>query len=219
LFLEAHIRNVLLSWLATHYLKLVGATSRIIWVNRTIRDDLEKTGDGFVYAFWHGRQVFLAYLHAGDRIHPLVSKSRDGELIARVCSAFGLQAIRGSTSRGATEALLEIKRAVESGDRVGFTPDGPRGPFHQVQSGALYIAQKTGRPIVPVAYGSKKSWVFGSWDKFMVPKPFNKIAMVYGEPLRVGADDDLEKRAMDLKLALDAVTREADSISGAACCG
>ena len=212
------IRTVILSWLAAQYLRLVGATSRIVWVNRTIRQELEDTREGFVYAFWHGRQVFLAYLHAGDRIHPLISQSRDGELIARVCRSFGLEPIRGSTSKGGAEAILEIKRAVEAGDRVGFTPDGPRGPFQQVQAGALFIAQKTGRPIVPVACGSKKSWTFGSWDRFVVPKPFNKIAMVYGEPLIIGSEDNLDRRAIDLKLALDAVTREADSISGAACC-
>jgi lysophospholipid acyltransferase (LPLAT)-like uncharacterized protein len=212
------IKTIVLSWLGTTYLKLVGATSRIIWVNRTIREDLEKTGEGFVYAFWHGRQAFLAYLHAGDDIRPLISQSRDGELIARICQAFGMNPIRGSTSRGGTEALIEIKSAIESGNRVGFTPDGPKGPLYKVQPGVLYAAQKTGCSIVPVAYGSKKSWVFGSWDRFMVPKPFTKIAMVYGEPLTIGADDDLDKRAIDLKLAIDAVTREADSIAGASCC-
>ncbi len=195
----------------------MGGTSRIIWVNRIVREELETTGEGFVYAFWHGRQAFLAYLHAGDRIRPLISQSKDGEIIARVCQSFGLRPIRGSSSNGASEAVYEIRRAVEAGDRVGFTPDGPKGPFHQVQAGALFIAQKTGRAIVPVAYGARSSWVFGSWDRFLLPKPFNRIAMVYGEPLRVGPHDDLKKCAIDLKVALDAVTREADSISGGAC--
>ncbi len=71
----------------------------MIWVNRVIREELEAEGKGFIYAFWHGRQVFLTYLHRGDRIHPLVSQSKDGELIARVCRAFGLEPVRGSSSR------------------------------------------------------------------------------------------------------------------------
>ena len=102
----------MLSWLAAQYLRLVGATSRIIWVNRTIRQELEETRQGFVYAFWHGRQAFLVYLHARDRIHPLISQSRDGELIARVCRAFGgldviwLQAIAGGMSARNAATIL-----------------------------------------------------------------------------------------------------------------
>src|SRR5439155_13497387 len=131
--------------LAGAYLRWVGSTSRIIWVNRVIREDLEKDGQGFIYAFWHGRQVFLVYLHQKDRIHPLVSQSRDGELIARVCRSFGIEPVRGSSSRGGTEAVLELKSMIESGDRIGFTPDGPRGPHYSVQPGVMYLAEKTGR--------------------------------------------------------------------------
>jgi len=210
------IKIKLLSFLGSQYLRWVGATSRILWVNRSIRQELEKGGRGFLYAFWHGRQVFLAYLHRGDRIRPLVSQSRDGELIAGVCRHFGIEPIRGSTSRGGLEALREIQRALTDGARVGFSPDGPRGPVRKVQSGVLYAAQKTGLPIVPVAYGARKRWIFKGWDEFIVPRPFNRIAMVYGTPLRVGPDDDLDRRAADLEQALDAVSREADRVSGAA---
>src|SRR5437016_8106275 len=189
----------LYSSLASVYLRLVGATSRIIWVNRVIREELEKEGRGFIYAFWHGRQVFLVYLHQKDRIHPLVSQSRDGELIARVCRSFGIEPVRGSSSRGGTEAVLELKSVIESGDRIGFTPDGPRGPVRNVQAGVLYLAQKTDRPIVPIAYGAKRRWVVkGGWDDFVVPKPFNRISMVYGEPIHVKSDDDLMEKAAEL---------------------
>jgi len=200
-------------------LRVVGLTSRIIWVNRAIREELEAKGQGFIYAFWHGRQVFLVYLHQKDRIHPLVSQSRDGELIARVCRSFGIEPVRGSSSRGGTEALLDLKAILEKGERVGFTPDGPRGPLHQVQPGALFLAQKTGRPIVPVAYGARRRWlVKSSWDEFMVPKPFNRICMTYGVPIAVQAHDDLEQKAVELQEALNRVTQEADSIAGVACC-
>jgi lysophospholipid acyltransferase (LPLAT)-like uncharacterized protein len=191
----------------------------VIWVNREIRDDLEAEGHGFIYAFWHGRQVFLVALHKNDRIHPLVSQSKDGELIARVCRSFGIEAVRGSSSRGGAEAVLELKGLLESGDRVGFTPDGPRGPLRTIQPGTLFLAQKTERPIVPVAYGAKRRWTFkSSWDEFIVPKPFNRIAMIYGEPIYVKPTDDLIEKAVELKLALDGVTQEADSIAGVGCC-
>ncbi len=212
-------KTALLSFIASSYLRFVGRTSRITVVNRSIRDDLEAAGKGFIYAFWHGRQVFLPYIHANDHAHPLVSQSRDGELIARVCQSFGLEPVRGSSSRGGVEAVLELKSYLERGDRICFTPDGPRGPLHRVHQGVLFLAQKTGAPIVPIAFGAKKSWVFKkSWDEFVVPKPFNEIAVVYGEPIRVEAQDDLTKKAGFLKVGLDYVTRESDMIAGAECC-
>ena len=207
----------MLSWFASAYLRFVGATSRIIWVNRSLREELEATRKGYIYAFWHGRQVFLAYLHRGDKIRPMVSKSADGEIIAQVCRSFGLQAIRGSTTRGASEAVLKMQDEIQSGARVGITPDGPRGPLRQVQPGALYLAQVTGCPIVPVAFGAKKKWIFKGWDEFVVPKPFNRIAMIYGEPIHVGPDDSLDQKARELQKSLNYVTHEVDIISQGAC--
>jgi len=178
-----------------------------------VRDDLEGSGAGFIYAFWHGRQVFLAYLHMGDNLHPLISLSRDGELIARVCRSFGLEPVRGSSSRGGMEALMELKDVIDSGDRVAITPDGPRGPRCTVQPGVLFLAQKTGCPIVPVAFGARKAWVFKGWDEFIVPRPFNRIAMVYGQPVRIGIDDSLEIKGRELKAALDSVVVKADEMA------
>jgi lysophospholipid acyltransferase (LPLAT)-like uncharacterized protein len=205
------------SCLAAAYLRWVDLTSRILWVNRSIRDKLESEGRGFIYAFWHGRQVFLVVTHSGPRSHPLISLSKDGDLIARVCRSFGVVAIRGSSSRGGASALFTMKTALDAGENVGFTPDGPKGPFQQIQPGILYLAQKMGRPIVPVAYGAKKCWTFkGRWDEFIVPKPFNRISMVYGEPVFVTPEDDLVKKALELKTRLDEVTRQADTV---ACAG
>lgn len=210
----AGLKTVLLSFLASSYIRFVNLTSQIIWVNRSIRDELEAAGQGFIYVFWHGRQLFLVVTHRGPRSHPLISHSRDGDLIARVCRSFGVTAIRGSSSRGGSEALLEMKSLLEAGENVGLTPDGPRGPFQQVQPGALFLAQKTERPIVPVAYGARRRWMMkGPWDEFLVPKPFNRIAMVYGEPMLVGPGDDLNTKAADLKRALDDATRKADSVA------
>lgn len=207
----------LLSFFASSYLRWVGLTSRIVWINRSYRDDLEAQGHGFIYAFWHGRQAFLTYLHRGDRIHPLISKSADGEIIARVCRSFGMEPVRGSSSRGASQAVLELQGLVESGDRIGITPDGPRGPLREIQPGVLYLAQSTGCPIVPVAFGARKKWTFKGWDEFIVPKPFNRIAIVYGEPVYVAPEDPLEYKTTILKRALNDVAHEADEISQGEC--
>ena len=193
----------------------MGFTSRIIWIRRDIRSRLEDSGQGFIYVFWHARQAFLTYLHAGDKIHPLISRSKDGEIIAQVCRGFGLEAARGSSSRGGMEAARELIRWLAQGERVGITPDGPRGPREEVQDGALFLAQKTGAAIVPVAYGAKRAWTFNSWDRFLLPQPFNRIVMAYGEPLHIGPQEDLTPCAMRLKEALERITKEVDDAARA----
>jgi lysophospholipid acyltransferase (LPLAT)-like uncharacterized protein len=204
----------LASFLAIVYLRFVNLTSRVVWVGREIRERLEKAEKGIIYAFWHQRQAFLTVLHAGDRLHPLISRSKDGDIIARVCVHFGLHPARGSSSRGGTEAMLDLIRYVNAGDRVSVTPDGPKGPARQVQSGVLYLAQKTGAPIVPVATGAKRRWDFNSWDRFQVFKPFNRISMVYGEPILIKEGDNLEHVGEILRQALDEVTQKADDTVG-----
>ena len=205
----------LASILAAAYLRLVGRTSQIIWVNRSIRDELEALGKGYLYAFWHGRQAFLVYLHERAHVYIMISRSRDGEIIDRVCRSFRLGTVRGSSSRGGREAFLEMKRQLAIGNGVAFTPDGPRGPLREVQQGVLVLAQMTGLPIVPLAYGAKRRWLFkGRWDEYLVPKLFNRIAMVYGEPFHVGPGDDLKVKAAELKRALDDVTHKADEVAG-----
>jgi lysophospholipid acyltransferase (LPLAT)-like uncharacterized protein len=199
-----------LAFVGSLYIRLVGVTSRVSWVNRAVRTNLELTGKGFIYACWHGRQMFLLYLHENDQARPLISKSKDGDLIAKICRHFGLNAVRGSSSRGGMKAVLELKSTLESGMRVGFTPDGPRGPFHEVQHGVLYVAQKLGCPILPFAYGARKSWVFGSWDKFIVPKLFNRIAIIYGEPFFVHPGDNLSAISKIMQKKLNDVTLAAD---------
>lgn len=205
------MRNRIVSGLIALLIRVIAWTSCITYVHRDVRERMEASGKGWIYAFWHGRQAFLVYLHRGDRIRTLVSKSRDGELIAQISRRFHLDSIRGSSSRGGGSALLEMKREIESGGYVGITPDGPKGPLHSVQPGILFLAKATGAPIVPVAYGARRAWVFGGWDRFIVPKPFNRIVMVYGEPVYLDPHAPPSQNAAQLHDALDAVTREADA--------
>ncbi|MCF8105137.1 MAG: lysophospholipid acyltransferase family protein, partial [Desulfohalobiaceae bacterium] len=141
---------------------------------------------GLIYASWHQR--FFAGITLFSKKKPIaimVSQSRDGEYIAKISEILGWRAVRGSSSRGGSSALRELKRLVGQGYKVGHIVDGPRGPFGCVKPGLIGMAQATGIPILPVAISPEKAWVFNSWDRFMVPKPFSRIVLRYAEPVKV----------------------------------
>ena len=115
----------------------------------------------------------------------IISDHKDGEIIARVISFFGIGAIRGSSSKGAVKALAQSFRELKSGTDVIITPDGPRGPYHSVADGAVVIAQKQNAPIQILNYEASKFWQLKSWDKMIIPKPFSKISYTLSPPFSV----------------------------------
>lgn len=202
----------LASFLACMYLTLVGITNRVLWRNRETVDNLEKKGQNHIYAMWHARQIPLIYTHKNRKICVLVSRSRDGEYMTRILRRFGLSVVRGSTSKGGPQAILELIDSAASGFHPAMTPDGPRGPGRNVQQGIIYLAQKTSMPIVPVACGMSRKLVLRSWDEFQVPLPLGKTAVVYGNPVYVSKNDSLKSKSLELQKSLDSVTLQADKL-------
>lgn len=138
-----------------------------------------------IYSFWHN-QIFTATHFWRDRgIVVITSQHFDGEYIARIIERFGYGAARGSSSRGAVRALLELKKHLANGRHVAFTIDGPKGPAGKVKPGPLWLARKTGAPIVPFHIQPKAYWEFNSWDRFRIPKPFSPVLVKIGRPLFV----------------------------------
>ena len=119
------------------------------------------------------------------RAKVMISDHKDGEIIARVISFFSIDAIRGSSSKGAVKALAQSFRELKSGIDVIITPDGPRGPYHSVADGAVVIAQKQNAPIQILNYEASKFWQLKSWDKMIIPKPFSKISYTLSPPFSV----------------------------------
>jgi len=204
-------RLSLLVFLGTTALRLLAATWRVRFVNARVVEELRSRRQPFLYVLWHGQLLPLIWTHRARDIAIMVSEHRDGELIARVAHAIGFRTVRGSTSRGAARALLGACREVESGRDMAVTVDGPRGPAGSVAPGALVIAQRTGAPMVPTAASASRAWRLRSWDRFMIPKPFARVVVSYGEPIHVAADsareaaDDVER----VRVALDANTQVA----------
>ncbi len=181
-------------------------------------DDVIASGHPPIMAFWHGRILPATIYFRRRGIVVITSENFDGEWIAGIIRRFGYGTARGSTSRGAKRALLQLKRDMAAGRPAAFTVDGPRGPAGVAQPGAVWLAKATGHPVLPFHIEAARHWTLGSWDRAQIPKPFSLVALAMGEPLDVPADADqagvdrarrtLEARLRDLEsraraLALD----------------
>ncbi len=161
-------------WVRTIHLKIVNCDA-----NTHPGDFRHKR---FLYSFWH--ESILAMPHFHTRIHILISHHTDGEFITKVAQCLGARVVRGSTSRGGTEALLKLLKISQSSHLL-VTPDGPRGPRRRVHIGLLFLAAQTGLPIVPCGVGYKKFWRARSWDRFVLPAPFTSGVFLFGPAIHV----------------------------------
>jgi lysophospholipid acyltransferase (LPLAT)-like uncharacterized protein len=167
-----------------------------------------------IYTFWHNRVFLSTYFWRRRRIVVMTSRSFDGEYIARFIQRFGYGASRGSSTRGATGAIVEMVRLMRAGCPTAFTIDGPKGPRYLAKMGAVLLAKKTGNPILPFTITADKFWeVKKSWDGFQVPKLFTRSRVDIGHPIYVSADADeeqLKTKRDELQLALDEITRRGE---------
>lgn len=155
-----------------------------------------------IFNIWHNRLALSMPLNRAyflkrqpqRRLAALVSASRDGSLLARALEHFGVQPVRGSSSRRGTQAILELATWAECGYDLAITPDGPRGPRYRVQEGSIMLAQITGHPMVPVSANIRWKKCFKSWDMFQLPMPFTRCDVRIGEPLTVPNDAGSEER-------------------------
>jgi lysophospholipid acyltransferase (LPLAT)-like uncharacterized protein len=174
----------------------------------------ERRGERLILAFWHRHLLLAPYAYRGRRISVLISRSRDGELIARTVARFGIDAARGSSSRGGVAGLRELLRKGAAGYDLAFTPDGPRGPAGRVQPGVVLAAAATGFPVFPLAIAASRARRLRSWDRFLVALPFATVHVVYGEALTVprraapeAAGEELRRRLEDAEVAAERLAR------------
>lgn len=143
----------------------------------------------FIFSLWHGQLLPLLWHHRDQQIAVVISEHRDGELVARLAQSLGYRLIRGSSTRGGERALLSLVRDLREGREAAVTPDGPKGPAFKYAPGALIAAQRSGAAILPIAAHASSAWRLRSWDSFLVPKPFAKVTVAYGDPVNVVATD------------------------------
>lgn len=171
----------LLPAIAATLMRLLHRLNRCEILGSQELEALRRDGQALILSFWH-EQLFLmvlGYIGPGGRV--LISASRDGELIARTMTFFGIGAVRGSSRRGGRAAFRELVQLGKEPLDLIITPDGPKGPRREVKDGIVELARITGRPVVPMAFVCSRGHRFASWDRFLLPYPFGRGVYAYGE--------------------------------------
>lgn len=186
-----------LGWCLAALTRFLYVSSRKRFHNKALLDEHFASGQRFIMVAWHNRNIvgpmgYVAHAPKGRVFRPLASASRDGTLAAMTMQYLGVDCIRGSSSRGGTQALREMLRAAKAGADLGITPDGPRGPIYEVQPGVVAAARLTGLPIIAMSYHAHAHKRLKSWDRMIVPRPFTTLAYGWDGPFTVpkGASDD-----------------------------
>jgi len=194
-------------WLATRFgwlfILALGHLTRLRFVGREHYEWLRENKKPFIFCIWHGRILIPVFVHRRENVHAMVSLHTDGEMIAQTLHRLGVRTIRGSSTRGAQRATVEMIRALKRGIICAIMPDGPKGPRHVFKAGAITMAQKSGAYLLPFTFACSNAFRFRkSWDRFTLPLPFSKSAAIYGEPIAVPVD--LEAAAFeDLRLKVE----------------
>ena len=195
-------------------IKLIGRTVRFEVEGWDNWEAASRDGKIPIYTFWHNRVFLATYFWRHRRIVVMTSRSFDGEYIARFIQRFGYGAARGSSTRGATGAIVEMVRLMRAGCPTAFTIDGPKGPRYVAKMGAVLLAKKTGNPILPFTITARKSWeAKKSWDGFQTPKPFTRARVFIAPPIFVPSDAEeevLEAKRDELQHALDQINQHGE---------
>ena len=175
------------------------------------------SGDArFIYAVWHDSMLMSAFGGKHVRTVALTSHHRDGSFVASTLKAIGVPVVRGSTGHRGGNALRRILTDASDSDIV-MTPDGPRGPRRKMSRGAVFLASRSGRALVPTAFACERSWnIPGSWSELVIPKPFSKVYLLAGDPIKVPADlsrDQLSQFAAQFQEQMDRIDARAHRLT------
>jgi len=210
-----HILLNLIPLVAALIIKLLLLSCRLVKVQgkEEVNRALEQSKGGVVYVSWHQRMAYNAHYFGREHLTIMISQSRDGEYAARVAKKLGYINVRGSSTRGGKKALRELVQKIKAGAAGGMLGDGPVGPARVAKVGSIVIARNSGVPLVPVTCGYDRCWVLNSWDRYLIPKPFARIIVWYGEPVLIPSavrGKEIEACRLKLEVDLNRITRMCD---------
>ena len=209
-----------LGWSVAQYMRLVKRTTK--WETRYAErvSHILGSGDGVIALTWHSRFMMLTAAWESNELDPyvMISRSRDGAVVAATCKALGLQTLRGSArksgrTKGGDAAAAGAVTAIKSGGCVVITPDGPRGPRQRLGDGPLRLARATGAPLMPCTFSIARRKQFSSWDRFVLPKPFGKGLILWGTPVSLlphTSDAELDAIRLQIETEMNTLMAEAD---------
>jgi hypothetical protein len=212
----------LVPFIAAMLMKILTYTLRVRYEAEEPVQALAAGRERFILAFYHRRLVMMPKAYPFRRSTPggeprgvaiLSSDSKDGERSAATWRWFGIHAVRGTAGHSGAQALVKMIRAVKDGWDLGITVDGPRGPRQQVKAGVLAVSRKTGAWVVPVCVAYEKAWKLRTWDQMLVPTPFSRVAVRYGEAFQVPADGDEEGWRLRLERGLNLMEAWAENLA------
>ena len=196
--------------------KIIASTYRVKILDLQNESNILERDNSIIYASWHQRFFPGITLFAKRKpIAIIISQSRDGDFISRMVGLLGWYSVRGSSSRGGSQALRRVNELAACGYKIGHLVDGPRGPFGVIKPGLLRIAQIAGKPVLPTIISAQKKWVFNSWDKFIVPKPFSRIIIRFAQPIYVPPkldEKEFEKKRLLIEQTLKELYEDTDRI-------
>ncbi|RPI03924.1 MAG: DUF374 domain-containing protein [Calditrichaeota bacterium] len=179
---------------------LLGKTARITVKNGRFLRQAYASKAPILFLAWHGRMLLPVYIHRGQRVVAMVSEHTDGEIIAQTVTRLGFRTVRGSSTRGGRKAFRDMLHHLRRGEHCTILPDGPQGPALEIKSGAILLAQLSGAVILPITFAAEKAITIQSWDRFTLWRPFSRVLLIYGEPIKLprkmGQQEVEEKRTM-----------------------
>lgn len=168
-------------------------------------------GERVCISFWHDQLFLIVFGYPGKGAKLLISASKDGELLARTMKFFGHETVRGSSSRGGRAAFKAMLALSKEPVDIVLTPDGPRGPRHELKDGIIQLARMSGRPVIPMAFVCSRGHRFQSWDRFLLPYPFCRGVYSFGEPVYFDKNEGVDGFRKRLKHAMMANQRQAET--------
>ncbi len=206
-----------ISFILYLYLQLVYHTSTKKIIFEENFEQKKFLNDSAIYVFWHNRLALMPFTRPPKlKINVLISTHRDGRVIAQVMKRFNFNIITGSSNKNSYSALKTIIKHINLGESIAITPDGPKGPKNQINSNVIAISSLCKKYIVPVTYSCARGIIFNSWDRFILPTPFNKIVIAYGTPIKTERNlNDTQITELNNLLAsnLNLITNKADRIT------
>lgn len=220
LILNNYFVKKILSILGASYIFFVYVSSKKKFINKNNLDQLLADDVSFIYTLWHDQLLLSPFTwRSKKKIDILISNHKDGDIIADLIKLHGFNSIRGSTNnpnkekeKNSLKSVRKILKSLKNNISIGITPDGPRGPRHKVGEGTINLSRISNKKILPMSLACKKKWILDTWDKFIIPKPFNEICIIWGEPIEPQFDKiDISTQQKKLEKSLISITELASN--------